>query len=134
MAHPIPPALSIGAVLGDSDARNLAWKRAISALGKEVVALRSGVESPLRVNVVFHVDGKLAPNEFEGVRTGRFSKQDSHLMVQAAIQTTSDAADRSALLCLLADALDEAEAFARKRGIADHLAELRAILKGLVDE
>lgn len=85
------------------------------------------MSSPLNVNIVFHVDGRLAPNEFSGVRTGRFSKKNSHLMVQAAVPSSA-AEDRTAtLLRLLADAIDEAEAFARKKKIASELTEIRTI-------
>jgi len=48
---PESPALSIGAVLGDADSENMAWKRAINALSRQVQSLRDGVESPVRVNV-----------------------------------------------------------------------------------
>lgn len=75
------PALSIGAVLGEWDAENKASKLSISELGKGVLAPRENRTSPLNLNVVFHVDGKLAPNDFIGVRTGRFSKGSSHLVV-----------------------------------------------------
>ncbi|NYE21603.1 hypothetical protein [Microbacterium immunditiarum] len=123
--------LSIGAVLGDSDATNVAWKRAIAALGKEVVALRAGAASPLRVNVVFHVEGRMVPNEFHGVRAGRYRTKDNHLMVQAAVPSGPIPGDRSVLVSLLGAAVDHAESFARDRGIADRLDGLRLILDGL---
>jgi hypothetical protein len=123
-----PPAvLSVGAVLGDSDSESLAWRRAIGSLGKQVMGAREGVESPLRVNVVFHVDGKLVPNEFTGVRTGRFSKSDSHLLVQAAVPAGPVEDRRRVLLALLTEGIREAEAFARERGIAESLDAIRAI-------
>lgn len=107
------PALSIGTVLGDSDTDSQSWKRGINALSKRVAEARQGVESPLAVNVVFHVDGKLAPNEFSGVRTGRFSKAKRHLMVQPAVPSGSVIDRRAVLAALLMEALDEAEAFAQ---------------------
>ena len=61
------PALSIGAVLGDSDPVNRAWKREINALSRKVEEISAGVSTPLRVNVIYHVDGRLAPNEFAGM-------------------------------------------------------------------
>ena len=131
MTSPLPPVLSIGVVLGDSDPTSLAWKRSMVALAKEVVASRGGVESPLRVNVVFHVDGRLVPNEFEGVRTGRFSRKDNHLMVQVAVSGVPVAESRTLLLNLLEQAVGEAEVFARARGIADELAGLHGIVNGL---
>jgi hypothetical protein len=127
------PPLSIGAVLGDSDAENTAWKRSISELGKQVIELREGRKSPLNLNVVFHVDGKQAPNDFIGVRTGRFSKGTSHLMVQAAVPTSPVTDRREVLVRLLTEAVSEAEAFARIRHIADDLNAIRTILAELND-
>lgn len=128
---PVPPAVSIGAVLGDSDAENMAWKRSINELGKQVVARREGVTSPLSVNVVFHVDGKLMPNEFKGVRSGRYSEQTAHLMVQAAVPPGPVNDRRSVLLDLLDAAVNEAENFARRHGIADELRAIRGVTKSL---
>lgn len=126
-----PAALSVGAVLGDSDSESLTWRGAIASLGKRVIEAREGVESPLRVNVVFHVDGKLAPNEFTGVRTGRFNKRDSHLLVQVAVPV-GEACDREAVLHrLLVEAVNEAETFARDKGIADDLRQLRVVLSSV---
>lgn len=127
-------ALAIGAILGDSDMESMAWSRAIGALSQRVETLSLGLTSPLRVNVVFHVDGKLAPNEFVGVRTGRFSKGKSLLVVQAAVPPGPGEDRRTVLLRLLDDAVDEAETFARKRRIADDLGEIRALIEGLPAE
>ncbi|MGN6218879.1 MAG: hypothetical protein ACTHNQ_05200 [Microbacterium sp.] len=125
------PALSIGAVLGDSDTESMAWKRSISELGKQVILLREGRSSPLNLNAVFHVDGKSAPNDFIGVRTGRFSKATSHLMVQAAVPPGPVADRRDVLLRLLSEAVSGAESFARRRHIADELTAIQAILADL---
>ena len=126
-----PAMLSIGAILGDSDAENMAWKRAINALTKQAQARRADVSSPLGVNVVYHVNGRLVPNEFEGVRTGWFDKERRHLVVQAAVPD-EPTDDRSAvLLTLLHASIDEAERFARSKGLADSLPELRALVEHL---
>jgi hypothetical protein len=129
----IAPALSIGAMPGDSDAENRAWKLSISEIGKEVMALREGHTSPLNLNVVFRVEGRLALNDFIGVRTGRFSKGSSHLMVQAAVPPGPVVNRRSVLLGLLSEAVSEAESFARRRNIAEDLKVIRSILAELRD-
>jgi hypothetical protein len=123
--------LAIGAILGDSDMENMAWSRAIGALSQRVEKLSLGLTSPLRVNVVFHVDGRLAPNEFVGVRTGRFNKGKSQLVVQAAVPPGPAEDRHTVLLRLLADAVNEAETFARKGRIADGLDEIRALIESL---
>ena len=127
-----PAVLSLGAVLGDSGPENMAWRRAVSSLGKKVAEAREGVESPLRLNVVFHIDGTLVPNEFEGVRTGRFSSRDSHLLVQAAVPAEATAERNDVLVLLLQEAIDEAESFARSRGIAQDLNSIRSLVESAV--
>lgn len=122
------PVLSIGIVLGDWNSTNKAWDQAITTLMKQVIAAREGVDSPLRVNVVYHVDGKVAPNEFEGVRTGRFSKKDSHLLVQVAVPPGPVDDCRVVLMKLLDEAVAEAERFARKRRIAEQLVDIRGVI------
>lgn len=125
------PVLSIGAVLGDYDAENKAWQSAIGGLMRRVINLNEGISSPLCINVVFHVDGKLAPNEFTGVRTGRFSKKTPELMMQAAVPNIPTQNRTGVLLQLLADAVNEAERFAQKKRLADGLPGIRSILSQL---
>ncbi|MHA7271468.1 hypothetical protein [Arthrobacter sp. HLT1-20] len=131
MLSEIDPALSIGAILGDSDSESMAWSRQINALSRKVQNARQDITSPLRVNVVFHVDGKLAPNEFVGIRTGSFSKKRSMLMIQVAI--TLDQVDDipKYLRRLLEASIVESEIFARKRKLADGLPELLTLVKDL---
>lgn len=126
------PVLSIGAVLGGTDPETDAWQSAIGGIMHQVIAARAGVTSPLRVNAVFFVRGDVSPSlDFTGVRTGRFSRKDAHLMVQAAVPE-GDVEDRTqALLELLRAAIDEAETFARRRRVADNLAGLRALVASL---
>jgi hypothetical protein len=135
MADKGPTALSIGIVLGGTAEVDRIWRPELTRLAKEVVAARADVGSdPLRVNVVFHIDGTQSPNEFHGVRTGRFSRRDQHLMVQAAVPPASVQDQRSALLSLLYQAVDEAEAYAGRRRIADGLPVIRAILASLPED
>lgn len=134
MASDEPGPLSIGAVLGDGDRKSMQWHKSIAAIMTEVRSRRAGVSSPLNVNVVYHVDGRMAPNEFAGVRTGRFSRKSSALIVQAAVTDTSlePEEQRPMLMELLNLAIDEAEEFARKKKIASSLDEIRGILDQLV--
>lgn len=126
-------ALSIGVVNGDSDSRNRAWGDSAMAIARRVIEVRAGKESPLRLNVIYHIDGRLAPNEFEGVRTGRFSKKLMLLAVQVAVQDTeAEEPERTAtLLAGLAEAVEQAEVWARRKGIADSLPDLRDIASNL---
>ncbi|MEU4388975.1 hypothetical protein [Promicromonospora sp. NPDC023805] len=121
------PVLAVGAVMGDIDGER-AWGAEIGALSMRVAALGSDVRSPVRLSVVFHVDGRVAPNEFVGVRTGRFRSKDSHLTVQAAVGSGPVEDPRSVLTGLLHDAVAEAESYVRKRGLADDLLPIRALV------
>lgn len=123
--------MSIGGVMGDTDLENVKWKKHINALIKEVEKASEGVDSRLRINVVFHVDGKIAPNEFTGIRTSRFSKKESELMMQAAVPKSIVGNYDEHLLNLLKRAIDEAEIYAIKKKIAQGLPEIRAIVSDL---
>ncbi len=125
---------SIGLVLGGSHETDQAWKAVVTKVMNDVADMRGEATSPLRLNVVFYVEGKYTRVGFEGVRTGRFRKADSLLMVQAAIPTESVDDPRKVVLRLLSDAITEAEAFARKRGSAESLDEVRAIASRVATE
>ena len=91
----------------------------------------ANVHTPLSLNVVFFTDGRLLPLKFSGVRTGRFSRKSSKLMIQAAIPPGRADEREDILIKLLKDAIDEAEVFARRRKVADNLSELRALVDSL---
>jgi hypothetical protein len=130
--NPQTPVLAIGAIMGDIDSER-EWGAIFGALSKRVKSLRDGLESPLHLTVVLHVDGRLKPNEFEGVRTGRLRKRDNHLTVQAAVPT-GPLEDRMATLSrLLQDAVAEAERFSRNRGIAEELGAIRSLVAKVND-
>ncbi|MBX9472846.1 hypothetical protein [Microcella sp.] len=112
------PVFSIGLVVGGRTPSNLAWTHEIAMLTKDVIAVRAGVESPLHLNVVFHVAGNLLQPEFEGVRTATFNKADAALMVQVALVESAPADPRAELISLLDSAVEEAEAWSKRRGIA----------------
>lgn len=128
---PEVPALAVGAVLGDSDSGSMAWSRAIGDLSMRVQRLREGVDAPIRLSVAYHVDGRLARNDFEGVRTGRFDKRANRLVVQVAVDGVSGEDKQAILISLLHDAVDEAERYLRKKRLATDLPEIRGIVDQL---
>lgn len=121
------PALSIGAVFGGTHQIDKFWDQPIKDLRRQIMSASESVDSPLKVNVVYHIEGKYAPNEFEGVRTGRFSKSVPLLMVQAAVPSDEVDDPRSIIVGLLHDAVDVAEQYAKKKGIASQLTAIRGI-------
>jgi len=124
------PALSIGAVLGGADYESQAWKSAIMALARRVEVAREGVRSDLPINVVYHVEGPIAPNEFDGVRTGRYRSRGG-LVVQAAVPSAPVGNRFAVLLDLLEAAVNEADHFAQRRKIPADLIRVREIVADL---
>lgn len=120
--------LAIGSILGDSDSVSRAWGRAIGALSLRVMAPSEKIDTPLRVNVIFHLDGEYVQNDFEGVRTGSFLKAKSLLIVQAALEGGAvDDYDR-VLAPLVDAAVEEAELWAKRRKVAEGLPGLRDLV------
>jgi hypothetical protein len=69
------PALSVGSVEGGNTPSTLRWRDAITELTLEVADGARDVDSPLKVNVIFQVPGNILKPDFEGVRTGHYSKR-----------------------------------------------------------
>ncbi|HEX5468917.1 MAG TPA: hypothetical protein VFW80_07705 [Gaiellaceae bacterium] len=124
MGEQVPP-LSVGLVVGGLTPANHLWEEAVKRLGKQIAKRRAGLKTPLNVNVVFHIPGDVLTLDYDGERTGSFSKRDGTLMVQVAIPDEPpkdvDAEVRRRLLA----AMDEAERWATKSGIADNLNSLK---------
>ena len=123
--------LSIGSIVGGVGPEARAWNEPISELTRRVADARLGVESPLNVNVVFHVPGEVLQIGDEYVRTGRYDSRTRHLMVQATVPEALPEQPDRFLISRLSDALDAAEEWARRRGVADSLPALRTILDSL---
>lgn len=128
------PVLAIGAVLGDSDADSMVWSRAIGVLAAQATRMGAGVESPVQISIQFHVDGRLAANDFVGVRLGRFNTRNSRLVVQVAVPR-EPVQDKSAyLIARLSEALEAAERFAVSRGYLGGLPQLKRLAAKLGEQ
>jgi hypothetical protein len=123
--------LSIGSVVGGVGPKARAWSDSISRLTRRVVAARSGVDSPLNLNVVFHVPGEVLPVDGEYVRTGRYDSRTRHLMVQVTVPESPPEDPDGLVLSRLAEAIAEAEEWVRRRGVADSLPGLHTVLDRL---
>lgn len=89
-------ALSIGSVEGGSSAESRQWRDGITRLTQRVAEAREGLAPAVNLNVVFQVPGDLVRPDFEGVRTGHFSKQQNLLVVQVALPEHNPLASRPA--------------------------------------
>jgi hypothetical protein len=124
------PILSIGAVAGGASTSR-AWEAAIKRVAQRVIELRESRSSPLAVNVVYQIPGEVLTPEFEGVRTGRFSRRERLLLVQVALPPEPRDADAE-VRQLLSEAIEVAEDFARKKAMIEgSLSELRAIVSAI---
>lgn len=125
--------LSIGVV--EDILSSKAWDAAIMRAMQRVKQLRVDYSSPFNVNVVFHVPAKDFIPEFEGLRSGKFSRKHRALMVQVAIPEGEPKGDPDEeVRRLLHEAIDLAEDFARMEAVIgenERLDELRAIVSAL---
>lgn len=126
-----PAVLSIGAVVGGTTPAARAWGDAAMVLARDVAELRPAIESPLNINVVFHVPGEVLSPDWEGVRTGTYRRRDNHLMVQLTVPATPPEDPRQYLVERLHEAVEEAERWATRKGIVQRLAGPRSILSRL---
>ncbi|MGH3109501.1 MAG: hypothetical protein ACRDQT_01130 [Gaiellaceae bacterium] len=103
------------------------WRDAITSLTIEVETAAQHVESPLNVNVIYQIPGNILRPDFEGVRTGHYSRKDSSLIVQAALPEDAPDDVESHIKSLLVAAIDEAEEWTRRRSVAPDLQALRQL-------
>lgn len=125
------PALSVGSIEGGSSPSTPRWRNAITKLTLDVATVTRDVDSPLKVNVIFQVPGNILKPDFEGVRTGHYSKKEASLIVQAALPEDAPDDIEGHLKRLLVAAVDEAERWARRRGVASDLRSLREVASSL---
>jgi hypothetical protein len=122
-------ALSVGAI-GGGPGTDRRWVAAVMALMRAVKEARSLVDSPLAVNVVFQIPGPNLTPEFEGMRTGLFSRKSSELMVQVALPPEPHESADLEVRCLLRSAVVLAEEFAQREALVDgELSELRELVE-----
>ncbi len=134
-AQEAPKTLSIGVVFGGSPEVDTLWEPETRRVMKSVISHREGVSSPLCLNVVFHIEGRLLPPlDFDGARTGRFSRKTMEVVIQAALPREPVKDRRAALLAAFRDAVAEAEGFARRRKISDGLPEIWGIVDAVERE
>ncbi|TFB94554.1 hypothetical protein [Cryobacterium sp. HLT2-28] len=127
------PALSLGVVVGGTGRDARKWGDAVMQLARRVKSERAGVDSPLRVNVVYQVPGEVVQVKFSGVRTGRYSATERLLLIQAALPVGAVPPNAEDILLQLLDAaIGEADLFAQKKGLTDNpLEEIRALASPL---
>jgi hypothetical protein len=128
---PEEAALSFGIYMGVSrEARY--WRDTIGTLMRQVRTVPQESDTVLRLNLVYIVFGEQVQSDFEGIRYGRWWGRDRTLRLNAGVDEagvveTPVEARRAILVGLLWDAVGDAEAYARKKRIADGLPEIRRV-------
>ena len=110
------PALAVGVVAGGPGS-SVEWTEAVKLLGRRVIELRDGVESALSVNVVYQIPGQFLQPDFEGARSGRFSRKEGRLLVQVALPAAPVGDAYEEARTQLAEAISLAEQFAYQEGL-----------------
>lgn len=129
MTASAPVPLSIGSVVGGMNAGAMSWREEIGMLMRLVRDRREFLTTPVNVNAVYHVPGNVRPQlEFQGVRTGAYSKREKQLVVQVALPPEVADDPQVTLLACLREAIGAAEDYVSQRGLADGLPEIRAFI------
>jgi hypothetical protein len=121
--------LSLGWIVGGSTDANRPWDDAIEELDIRIEKAAMNIEAPLNLNVVFHIPGNMLKPEFDGIRTGSFSKARALLMVQVALPEAAPADAMGYLKSIVYDAIDDAEKWSLRRRVKADLSKQRDILK-----
>jgi hypothetical protein len=96
-----------------------------------VVAVRDAYDSPVCVNVVYHIPGEVTAPKFTGIRIRQHYDEDRLLLVDAALPAQPGGDSDHEVRDVLAKAVDRAESYARQQGIADGLTAIRELLQAL---
>ncbi len=126
------PALAVG-VLAGGPGSSVEWTEAVKRLGRRVIESRDGVESALAVNVVYQIPGQFLQPDFEGTRSGRFSRKEGWLLVQVALPAAPESDAYEEARTQLAQAISLAEQFAYQEGLTptEELLPLRQLVDRL---
>jgi hypothetical protein len=125
--------LWISVVVGGTNAENFRWDPAIKQLMRWSTRLQDSqtLESPLRVQAVFHVPGRFIRPDYQGLRTGSYLRSDNILVVQIALPELAPVDPMPYLLERLNDVIGVAESWAQRKSVRVPLAELRKLVSRL---
>ncbi len=122
------PVLTTFTMVGGPSEKNERWDGPIHKLTGEITATAERVSSPLRVQVHFQISGRIWQPDFEGVKTGGYSRKENCLTVQIALGEEPPSNADQALFEYLETSVDLAEKWFVGRNLGTDLRELRAIV------
>ncbi len=105
--------ISVGAVIGGPECAFMDnYVRSLMRFTKEKRLENSS--SNAEVNIVFHLPGSLMKPDYIGLRTGKFSKKENTLMIQAAVEAEFIASnDDAEVISYIFEVADEAIGMAK---------------------
>lgn len=109
-------AVTIGVIDGGASAES-GWPEALAALRSATRDSYEGHEAQFELNVVFHVPGEYLNVDFEGMRTGSFSRRKAVLAVQVALPVEAPVDVDVMLRTCVWDAIEMAEEFLYQEGL-----------------
>jgi hypothetical protein len=123
--------LFVNSLVGGSLGSAREWAAAVSDITLRVFDAAAGAVSPLIVGVLFQISGETFKADFEGLRTGRYSKATNTLLIQVALPESLPDSTYDFLVEMLKKAIDVAEDVSRKKNLSDGLPAIRSILAQL---
>lgn len=122
------PTFALSAVFGGPGPAGP--REALIQLGQELREASRSLETPLKVNVQVHFDGRYLQADFAGSRRGRFSRKERILKVQVAVGEPDPERPRAQLLDAVRTGMACAQAFAVAEGMvgSEGLAALHALV------
>jgi hypothetical protein len=121
--------LSFGTVVGGATEKNRPWREAVRDLSGRVSSIAKGMDAPLKLNVVFHIPGNLLKPDYDGMRTGRYSKSEAALMIQIALPEEVPQDPAGYIKEATSAAIEEATRWAARRRVQIDALMLHGILE-----
>lgn len=114
------PTLSVGVIVGGAFAAK-EWRNAVTQLAERLLEMSDEAAShdAVALNVIYQIPGEVMTPDFEGVRTGRYSKSKARLIVQVALPEEVPDDPERVVREYLDQAIGLAESFLLKKGIPE---------------
>jgi hypothetical protein len=130
---PGTPVLTISQIDGGAFA-DKTWTTSVNALCHQLLEIARGYESPMNLDVLFIVPGEVFQPDFAGLLQQRFRSHQNLLRIEVALTDPPSDDPHGDLHALMGRAIDMAEAYARRKRIADDLRQIRELHARLIQQ
>jgi hypothetical protein len=125
------PVLTSSTMIGGPSEKTERWDNPLRRLHVAITATANHASSPLKVQIHFQVSGRVWQPDFEGVRTGGYSRKENCLAVQVALSEEPPPNADAVLFGYLETSVDLAEEWFVRRKLGTDLRELRGIINAI---